>query len=805
MVGPEFRRGTLYLGGTAPPADDPAAELLEYDSRDLVTHGVIVGMTGSGKTGLALGILEEAVLSGIPVLAIDPKGDVTNLLLHFPDLSPDDFLPWINEGDAARKGQTPEAFAAETAERWKAGLASWGIGQDRVRQLRDSADFTIVTPGSSAGLPLNVLGSLRAPSLSWDTETETLRDEIEGFASSLLGMADLPSDPIASREHVLISNLVEYAWRQGRSLDLTTLIQQILEPPMRKLGVFDVDEFFPAKDRTELALRLNGLIASPSFASWLEGPPLDVPSLLEPSANPFGSGKPRATVVYLAHLSDGERQFVVTLLLSKVATWMHTLSGTTDLRALVYFDEVFGFVPPTESPPAKKPILTLLKTARAFGVGLLLGTQNPVDLDYKAMSNAGTWFVGRLQTERDKARIVEALSSASGAVDVRSLDAAIGGLEQRRFLLHDTHDPPPRVFTTRWAMSYLRGPLTREQISSLMAEPRHSSIAPAEAATVAAPEVAPAPALGAEETPVAPETAPGVPTYVLDPAAAWAAKVGAVTGGSRLQAALIARVHLRFDDAKAGVDHTEQWEAVWVPLPERFDPAGGLVVDLDPRDLRSEAPPGATFELPATSLADARRFKEVATTLRQHLARARTVTVLRNRSLKLYSRVGETPEEFAGRCDAAALAEADREAAKIRDRLEASLATARRRAEEAEVDLKTRKQQETISGTGSVIGILLGGRGNTRDIARRAGSAIGSASTRRGMTARAQERLETARGKMAEQERDLDELEREITEEIAEIDARSKEQERDVEELEIGLESSDVDIDEVAVLWIPVA
>ncbi len=323
------------------------------------------------------------------------------------------------------------------------------------------AGFTIYTPGSGAGVPLNIIGSLACPDLSWDDDAETLRDEIEGFVSGLLGLVGVEADPISSREHILIANLVEHAWRTGRDLDMATLLAEIQRPPLRKLGVFDLDTFFPEKDRLALAMKLNGLVASPAFSSWVEGPDLDIEKLL------WDEGKPQAAIVYLAHLSDEERQFIVTLILSKVITWMRAQAGTGDLRALVYMDEVFGFVPPTAEPPAKKPILTMLKQARAFGVGMLLSTQNPVDLDYKAMSNAGTWCIGRLQTERDKARILEALQSARGDTDVSELDRTISGLDKRQFLLHNTHEPEPVLFTTRWALSYLRGPLTREQISTL--------------------------------------------------------------------------------------------------------------------------------------------------------------------------------------------------------------------------------------------------------------------------------------------------------------------------------------------------
>jgi hypothetical protein len=798
----DISKGTFYLGGTG-PEDDPAAEPMLYDARDLTTHGVVVGMTGSGKTGLAIDVLEEALLSGIPVLALDPKGDVGNLLLTFPDLRPEDFRPWVNEGDAARKGLTVDEFARQTSELWRNGLASWGVPPERIRQLREEADFRVYTPGSSSGNPVNVVGSLRAPGLDWETEEEVIRDEIEGFVTGLLGLVGIDADPIGSREHILIANLIEHAWRARADLDIASLIQQIQDPPIRKLGVFEVDAFFPARDRTALAMRLNGLVASPSFGAWLAGPPLDVGAMLDP-----GGSRPQAAIVYLAHLSDAERQFVVTLILSRVVTWMRGLSGTTDLRALVYMDEVFGFAPPTAQPPSKKPILTLLKTARAFGVGLVLATQNPVDLDYKAMSNAGTWFVGRLQTDRDKARILEALQSAGGDVDIAAMDGMISGLGARRFVMHNTHEPPPRVFQTRWAMSYLRGPLTRDQIAQL-ARAAPARPQPDMGATPApAPEASPGPS----ETSVPPPVAEGVPVLHVDPGAAWASDVGAVPAGRRLRAGIAARVRIRFDDARAGVDHTEEWEAVVVPVPEYFDPAAARPVDFDDRDLRPEPPPGAVYELPDAPVAKATYFRTAAADLKQHLARERLVTVFRNRSLKAYSRVGETRDQFASRCDTLAQAEADRETARIRDRLEArgdrleaALGTSRQRVEQAEIDVKSRGQQEIVAGAGSVISILLGGRGNTRTIATRAGGAIGSASSRRGMTARARERLESAREKVTEREEDLRQLEQELLEEITEIDRRWRERGDDIEDLAIAPESSDVQVEEIALIWIPTA
>jgi hypothetical protein len=579
--------GHFFLG---PVKGGDEGENVIYEAADLTTHGVIVGMTGSGKTGLGMILLEEALLQGIPTLVIDPKGDMGNLLLTFPDLAPGDFRPWINEGEAQREGVTPDALAASTAEMWENGLAGSGIGKDRIARLREIADFTIYTPGSEAGVGLNVIGDLSAPEAG--TDEESMREEIDGLVQGLLALVGVSSDPLSGREHVLLANLIHHSWAAGNDLDLASLLAQIQNPPMRKLGVIELDTFFPPGDRTALAMKLNGLLASPSFAAWGEGVPLDIASMLEGEG-----GKPKAAIVSIAHLSDQERQFAVTLILSKLVTWMRAQPGSPDLRALVYMDEVFGFVPPTAEPPAKRPILTILKQARAFGVGMVLSTQNPVDLDYKAISNAGTWMIGRLQTERDKARLLEGMRAAGGDADIDAIGDTIGGLGKRTFLLHTTRSGAPLTFGTRWAMSYLPGPFTRDQIGVLMADQR--AVAPVAAPTMGAPATAAAPAaLGDDESAVAPEVADGVEVAYLDAGAPWGNKVGAVVGGRRLQPALAARVRLLFDDTKGDLRHETEWEAVVGPLGTDVDGGDFVAVDYDDRDLRSDPPEGAVYVLP---------------------------------------------------------------------------------------------------------------------------------------------------------------------------------------------------------------
>ncbi|HEX9027931.1 MAG TPA: hypothetical protein VF823_02075, partial [Anaerolineales bacterium] len=419
-----------------------------------------------------------AALAGIPALMIDPKGDISNALLHFPDLLPQDFAPWLNPDLARRAGQSLDQAAAQAAAAWKAGLAEWEIGPERLRALQNAAHFAIYTPGSDAGIPVSILASFQAPPIPWDSNRELLREKISGTVTALLGLVGLQNiDPVRSREHILLSNIFENAWKQSKDLDLGELILQTQTPPFPKLGVFDVNTFFPEKDRFELAMLLNNILAAPTFQAWIEGQPLDVQSLLYAP-----DGRPRHSVFYIAHLSDAERMFFVTLLYSAVESWMRTQTGTPALRAILYFDEIFGYLPPVENPPSKQPMLRMLKQARAFGVGQLLVTQNPVDLDYKALSNAGSWFIGKLQTDQDKQRLLDGLQGAlGGSLDRGMYDRLISALGKRVFLAHNIHQsasPAPaaegdqaqagaQLFQTRWTMNYLAGPLTRAQIPAL--------------------------------------------------------------------------------------------------------------------------------------------------------------------------------------------------------------------------------------------------------------------------------------------------------------------------------------------------
>lgn len=796
--------GALKIGEDIDEAGSRNGTSVAIEPSHLTTHGVILGMTGSGKTGLGIVLLEEALSRGIPALIIDPKGDMGNLLLNFPALRAEDFRPWIDEAEAKRAGASVDDHAARTAEKWAKGLASWELGGDQMRRLGMTASFTIFTPGSTAGVPINVLGSVSgATSATSATSAEDEADAVESFVSGLLALINRTSDPLSSPDHILLSNLVARLRAGGQAVSLETLVAQVANPPIRKLGVFELDTFMPPKDRMALAVQLNSLLASPSFAAWQTGVPLDMQRLLWDDA-----GKPRAAIMYLAHLSEPERQFVVTLLMSSMVSWMRRQPGTSELRALIYMDEVAGFAPPTAQPPSKKPMLTILKQARAHGVGMVLSTQNPVDLDYKAMSNAGTWLVGRLQTERDKARVLEGMKSAAGDVDLSSLDALIGGLGPRQFILHTARGGAPRRFTTRWAMSYLRGPLTRHEVERLrpdetvLATEPHAPEAHASAASTESHGAATQSGHD-DATPVQPKTASGVRVRFLDPGAPWAGEIGATPGARRHEAAVAARVHMRFDDRAAGLDMVETYECVWHPLTEPLRPEDAHVVDYDERDLRTDAPAHVTYVLPDAPIDRSAYFKDIERQLRAYLMRERSAEVLMNRELKLFSRAGESRDDFIARCRHAASERADADAAKLqgkyatkRDRLEKQQRAAEDRVRELNVDARQRFQQEIVAGAGQLLSVFLGGRGSARSLA--------GAATRRGTTRRTQERLDTAQGKLNAVVEEMEQIDEELAEEMSQITEQWDAVAERIEAKNIPLQQSDVTIEEVVLLWVPV-
>jgi hypothetical protein len=808
---------SFYLGNEYDLSREEKLDaLVHYDARDLTTHAVCLGMTGSGKTGLGVILLEEAALDGVPSLVIDPKGDMTNLLLTFPELRPEDFRPWINPDDARRKDMDVDAFAAKTADLWRNGLAGSGEGPDRIRRLKEAADFRIYTPGSSAGLQLSILHTLKAPPLSWDTQAELIRDKIESVVSALLALVGIKADPVRSREHILLSNIFENAWRAGEDLDLTQLLLRIQKPPFSQLGVFPVDTFFPEKDRMDLAMLLNGLMAAPSFADWIQGQPLDVQSLL------YGpEGKPQVSILYIAHLSEAERQFFVTLLLEQVVSWMGAQSGTTSLRALVYMDEMFGYLPPhPANPPTKKPLLTLLKQARAFGLGLILATQNPVDLDYKALSNAGTWFIGRLQADRDKQRVLDGLEGVqvgSGGTRRSDFDRMISALRSRVFLLHNVHGDHPIVFQTRWAMSYLRGPLTRDQVSKLVGE------------RPAPPATAPSPEPAAVKPPAAPEPQPQVPygrvppqlpssvkqvflrtDLSLDQALARLAREQGWSTRSRpdhdaylvYDPALLGTATVRFPHTKSRQLHSEEVSYL-LPVDGRsstVDWAQGKV-KLEDRALASKPASGAYFgDLPA-ELGDSKRHTALKNEFEDYLYYNSRITIWYNPHLKLYSEIGESDKAFVRRCRGAAAEARDEEAKKLEkkyetklDSLEGKLQREEREMEEDKIEYDARKQEELLSGAETLMGIFTG-RKRTRSLS--------TASRKRRMTRQAKADIEESEEAIEEMEDDIEDLKKEMQRELDDLTAEWARRIDDWEEEEVHPRRADVQLKLFALAWIP--
>jgi hypothetical protein len=715
--------GAFYLGAEYDLFERTRREsLVLYDSRHLTTHALCVGMTGSGKTGLCIALLEEAAIDGVPAIVIDPKGDIANLLLTFPGAKAADFEPWVDVEEAARQGLSPAAFAEKVAAAHVAGLADWGQDVARIQRFRDACDLTIYTPGSSAGVELSLLRSFEAPELAVREDAELFAGKVEGAVSGLLGLVGVEADALRSREHVLLSQIFTQAWSAGQTLDLPSIIGAVQAPPFAKVGVIDLEVFFPKKERSELAVTINALLASPAAASWARGEALDVARLLRTA-----EGKPRVSVISIAHLSEAQRMFFVTLLLDEVLSWTRRQSGTSSLRAVLYMDEIFGYFPPTAAPPSKRPMLTLLKQSRAFGLGIVLATQNPVDLDYKGLSNCGTWFLGRLQTERDKLRVLDGLEGAalgaSQAFDRAAMEQVLSALGARVFLMNDVKEKMPVVFQTRYTLSYLRGPLSRDQIKTLMGPKKASAPAPALAS--AALTTSPLTAVASGARPSAPE---GLPELFL---------VASGEGPVSYQPALGLTAKLHFVDAKAKVD---VWRdlAVLVPLAETtLDPSFQSRAPIDPARLRSarhEPLPGAAFlPLPQRS-PSAKQLAAWKKSFVTHLYQTERLELWACPALKLVAKPEETLAAFQARVDQLAREERDDAVQELRAKYDPKFVQMQTKLEALRSKLQseraqaTAQQVDTAAAFGNAfLGAIMGRSVISASNVRRGASAVRSA------------------------------------------------------------------------------
>ncbi len=777
--------GAFYLGKRY---DMEAQKLTEepvlYDSKDLTTHAAIIGMTGSGKTGLGIGILEEAALDHIPVIAIDPKGDMGNLLLTFPQLKPENFRPWINPRTALDKGQTPDEFAASQAALWKKGLGQWGQTGKRIAQLRKNADLAIYTPGSNSGLPVSVLHSFDAPDADLIDDIDLYRERVQATATGILTLLDMDADPVSSREHILISRLLDNAWKEGRSLDVPALIGEIQNPPITKIGVMNIDSFFPANDRFKLAMALNNLLAAPGFEAWMQGTPLSAKDLLYTE-----EGKPRISVMAISHLDDAQRMFFVSMLLNELIGWMRAQPGTSSLRAILYMDEIFGYMPPIANPPSKKLFLTLLKQARAYGLGLVLATQNPVDLDYKGLSNTGTWFIGRLQTERDKARVMEGLEGATaGSFDKQAMERTIAGLGKRRFLLHNVHEDEPVVFNTRWVLSYLAGPLTRDHIRTLMKTAKNRIVAAAKA--VSKPK-----RKSAESAPALPPSIDQFFVRGLGEELVYHPRL--VAGGD----VVFTSARYNIEDERP-VLHTVEFE----DGPVDIDWDNGEALELAIDDLEDEGEEGATFADCPAAADNAKAYTGWGKDYKRWLRQNETVTLYRSKRFRLTSLPTETEGDFRARLQDAASEKRDAAIAKIRKRYATKVTTLENRLMRAEQAIAVQKEQSTkrkldtaISFGTAILGAVLGRKKLSSSTATKMGSAIKTAGSARKEAADVERAKQTAEKVRV----DIAALNKELEEEVAKLDTGFDAQTEELNEIIVRAKSTDIHVAVTGLVWLP--
>jgi len=786
--------GVFYLGRkVAGDGSKAGSEPLLVDARRFTTHAVCVGMTGSGKTGLLIDLIEEAALDGIPTLVIDPKGDLANVLLSFPNLAPGDFLPWLEEDAAKREGISLEELAARTAKKWTEGLAASGQSPERIGRLRAAVDMAVYTPGSRAGRPLAMLESLEAPTGRVLDDPEARRERIESLVSGILALAGIDGEPGRSREHVLVAAIVDAMWRSGQKIDFGALVRAIPAPPIERVGFLDLENFFPAGDRFQLASRLNTVAAAPGFEAWLDGEPLDVGQLLWTA-----EGRPRVSVVSIAHLNDSQRMAFVTLLAGQAVSWMRTQGGTSSLKALFLMDEVFGYLPPTANPPSKGPILTLLKQARAFGLGVVLATQNPVDLDYKGLSNAGTWFLGRLQTARDKARVLDGLegaaSSSGRSFDRGRLDRLLSGLEQRMFLMHSVHDDEETVFQTRWTMSYLRGPLLREEIKRLTEAARPAGSPPRDAA--------PAPAAGSHSAggprPILP---PGVREVFMAPRRPLPADRDVV-----YEPAILGRARVRYAKLAARID-VDREVICMAPAGDSVGESAWENAEIFAEAPEVESGPRlGTFSSLPTALAGPKGYVALATALKGHLARTAKLVVFSAPAIDAVSQPGETEAEFRVRITQRAKEWRDGEIDRVRDRYAGKIATlaeridrARQKVEREKAEAQNKSMQTYVSIGSAVLGALLGRKLASSSTIGRAATSMRSASR----AARQQADVAHAEESLSSLAERKQQLEDEVADELERIRLDTAPERLALEEIEIPAKKTDIAVDDVVLAWVP--
>ncbi len=791
--------GKFYLGKEYDLKQSELQEdLVLYDSKDLVTHGVVLGMTGSGKTGLCISLLEEAAMDNIPAIVIDPKGDIANLMLTFPDFKGSDFRPWINEEDALKKGVSPDEHAENTASMWKKGIGSWGQSPERVKQFKDKVDVNIFTPGSRSGIPVSILSSLEVPPFEVMDDAELLGERIESTVSSLLSLVGVDADPIQSEEAVLLAAIFNDTWAKEQSVNLESLIRHIQKPGFAKIGIMDVDSYYSPRKRQGLAMKFNALLASPGFSTWLEGPPLDIQKMMYQE-----DGKARISIFSIAHLGDEERMFFVSILLNQMLGWMRSQGGTTSLRALLYMDEIYGYLPPSANPPSKKPMMTMLKQGRAFGLGCLLATQNPVDLDYKALSNIGTWWLGRLQTERDKMRVLDGLEGAAasqdGNFDRKSMEELLAGLGSRVFLMNNVHEDVPVVFHVRWVMSYLRGPLTRRKIKELMDPKRDKFVADEKEPAVGDnPMGMPSAKAESKET----VTRPAVPDEVEERFLTIAGE----SDGVEYRPYLLRAATVFFNSTKCKIDGERSVVSACEMKPRGIQWEKEIELPQQWKKLRDKPEDKVHFdELPGYGMNE-KNYKAVQDEFEDFIYRKERLHVFYSPLVKQYSKLGESEGDFRARLAHTAREKRDKAVEALKEKVEkkidakeGQLQRAVAKVDKEQNEASSAKMQAGASIVGALLGTLFGRKKISSTTFSRGKSAVGSAS--RAMKQKQDVRL--AESKVEELEEEIFELEQELAEEIRELEEQFAPEKLELEDEMIKPYKKDIDIEYVGILWVP--
>lgn len=791
--------GVFYLGRRYDPGQKCRTnEPILYDSKDLVTHAVCVGMTGSGKTGLCVNLLEEAAIDSIPVIAIDPKGDLANLLLTFENLDAESFLPWISQDECRRKGLSAEQLASQTANDWKNGLQEWQQDGNRIKRLKDAAEFAVYTPASNAANSLSIMHSFDCPDPSVLEDSDMFREQINCTATSILALLSLESDPLKSKEHILLSSILSYEWKAGRNLNLYTLVEKIANPPFQQLGAMPLDSIYPAAERFQFAMSINNLLAAPGFESWLEGEPLDIDRLL------YGeSGKPGVSIISIAHLPDSERMFFVSLLLTRLLSWVRRQSGTTSLRAILYMDEVLGYFPPVANPPSKPPLIALLKQARAFGLGVVLATQNPVDLDYKALGNTGTWFIGRLQTERDKMRVLEGLETAADAgglqFDRQELDKLLSSLDRRVFLMNNVHEDGPVLLETRWTLSWLRGPMSRNELKTLSAvrparpKVEQADLSSSDLAAIAQPQVKKAPPMLPPDVYV--RYAP-----VRKPVAADAKLV--------YKPMLVGRAEVRFTDTKNQIDQTRQVTFLVLikgeTAPVIWDKS--FAVKMGSEELTMAPAEEIEFAaLPAVA-ATARHYGDWKKDFLAHVLDSQKLEIYRCPVTKQTSYPEESERDFRIRLMQDSHEARDHQLEQLRKkytdkltRMQDKLLRARQTLDKEIAQARQTDMQSAMALGGTILGALTGRKMLSRSNIRQAGSAVSAA----GKSARQKLDVDQAQELVAQLSERTAALEREFQTEMSKLQTRLDPISQQLETVVIPARKTNVRVLEFGLCWAP--